>query len=115
MHFLVLAYSNFMLFDPTPHDDTSVASSTSSSTTTTQSVNLTSQGQCITDCQQCTTPPANTGMYFLCPGSNGFAHIVFVLSVYLYVVNFNLPYNVRTLRDRYFIYGMHTPLMILFK
>ena len=43
--------------------------------------------------------------------------IDFVLSVYLVcpsVLNFNLWYNFWTIRDRDFIFGMHTPLMIPF-
>ena len=53
-------------------------------------------------------------------GSNDRGHIVFVLSVCLLfvclsvclsVVNFNLRYNFWTVRDRDFIFGMHTPLM----
>ena len=41
--------------------------------------------------------------------------ILFVLFVCLFVclsiVNFNIRYNFWTIRDRYFIFGMHTPLM----
>ena len=47
--------------------------------------------------------------------SNERGHIVFVLSVCLSVclsfVNFNFHYNFWTIRDRYFIFGMHTLLM----
>ena len=50
---------------------------------------------------------------FYAPGSNDRGHIVFVLSVCLSVVNFNLRYNFWTVRDRDFIFGMHTPLMTL--
>ena len=38
-----------------------------------------------------------------------------VLSVCLSVVNFNLRYNFWTVRDRDFIFGMHTPLMMYFQ
>ena len=45
--------------------------------------------------------------------------LVFILSVCLFVclfvVNFNLHYNFWTERDRYFIFGMHTPLMTPFQ
>ena len=51
--------------------------------------------------------------YFYAPGSNDWGHIVFVLSVCLSVVNFNLRYNFWTVRDRDFIFGMHIPLMKL--
>ena len=37
------------------------------------------------------------------------------LSVCLSVVNFNLRYNFWTVRDRDFIFGMHTPLMMPFQ
>ena len=43
--------------------------------------------------------------------SNDRGHLVFVLSV----VNFNLRYNFWTIRDRDFIFGMHTPLMTPFQ
>ena len=33
----------------------------------------------------------------------------------LFVVNFNLRYNFWTVRDRDFIFGMHTPLMMPFQ
>ena len=56
---------------------------------------------------------------FYAPGSNDRGHIVFVLSVCLFVclsvVNFNIPYNFWTVRDRDFIFGMHTPLMMPFQ
>ena len=60
---------------------------------------------------------------FYAPGSKDRGHIVFVLSVCLFVclfvclsvVNFNLGYNFRTVRDRDFIFGMHTPLMMPFQ
>ena len=57
---------------------------------------------------------------FYAPGSNDRGHIVFVLSVCLSVclfvclsvclsvVNFNLRYNIWTVRGRNFIFGMHT-------
>ena len=56
---------------------------------------------------------------FYAPKSNDRGHIVFVLSVCLSfclfvclsVVNFNLYYNFWNVRDRHFIFGMHTPLM----
>ena len=53
------------------------------------------------------------------PGSNDRGHIVFALfvclSVCLSVVNFNLPYNFWTVRDRDFIFGMYTQLMMPFQ
>ena len=60
---------------------------------------------------------------FNAPGSNDRGHIVFVrsvcLSVCLFVclsvINFNLHYNFWTVRDRDFIFGMHTPLMMPFQ
>ena len=64
---------------------------------------------------------------FYAPGSNDRGHIVFVLAVCLFVclsvrlsvclsvVNFNLRYNFWTVRDRDFIFGMHTPLMTPFQ
>ena len=64
---------------------------------------------------------------FYAPRSNDMGHIVFVLSVCLFVclsvclfvrlsvVNFNLHYNFWTVRDRDFIFGMHTPLMMSFQ
>ena len=56
---------------------------------------------------------------FYAPGLNDRGHIVFVLSVCLSVclsvVNLNLRYNIRTVRDRDFIFDMHTPLMMLLK
>ena len=62
------------------------------------------------------TIPFTWNHSFYVPGSNDRGHIVFVLSVYLFVclfiVNFNLRYNFWTVRDRYFIFGMHTPLMM---
>ena len=58
----------------------------------------------------------NTNRFpFYAPGSNDRGHIVFVLSVCLFVVNFNLRYNFWTVRDRDFIFGMHTPLMTPFE
>ena len=54
----------------------------------------------------------------LCPGSNDRGQIVFVLSVCLFVclsvVDFNLRYMFWTVRDRDFIFGMHTPQMMPF-
>ena len=44
--------------------------------------------------------------YFYAPGLNDWGHVVFVLSV----VNFNLHYNFWTVKDRSFIFGMHTSL-----
>ena len=63
------------------------------------------------------------GAYCLCPLIEWLGHIVFVLSVCLSVclfvclsvVNFNLRYNIWTVRDRDFIFGMHTPLMMPFQ
>ena len=56
---------------------------------------------------------------FYAPGSNDRGHIVFVLSVCLFVclsvVNFNLRYNFWTVSDRDFIFGMRTPLMMPFQ
>ena len=64
---------------------------------------------------------------FYAPGSNDRGHIVFVrsvclsvclfvcLSVCLSVVNFNLHYNFWTVRDRDFIFGMHTLLKMPFQ
>ena len=57
----------------------------------------------------------NTKLQFLCPRIEWSGHIVFVLSVCLSVVNFNLRYNFWTVRDRDFIFGMHTPLMMPFQ
>ena len=48
-----------------------------------------------------------------CSGAYCF-HPVFCLSVCLSVVNFNLVYNFWIVRDRNFIFGMHTPLMMPF-
>ena len=50
-------------------------------------------------------PDRMIGAYCFCPVC------LFVLSV----VNFNLCYNFWTVRDRDFIYGMYTPLMISFQ
>ena len=50
-------------------------------------------------------------LYFYAPGSNDRGHIVLVLSV----ANFTIRYNVWTVRDRNFIFGMHTPLMTPFQ
>ena len=47
--------------------------------------------------------------------SNDLGHIVFVSSVCLSVVNFNIRYNFWTMRDRDFIFDMHTPLMMPFQ
>ena len=59
------------------------------------------------------------GAYCLCPRIEWLGHIVFVLSVCLSVclsvVNFNLRYNIWTVRDRDCIFGMHTPLMMPFQ
>ena len=70
---------------------------------------------------------------FLCPRIEWSGHIVYapvsndrgilfcpvclseLLSVCLSVVNFNLHYNIWTVRDRDFIFGMHTPLMMPFQ
>ena len=49
------------------------------------------------------------------PGSNDQGHIVFVLSVCLSVVNFNICYNFLNESDSDFIFGMHTPLMTPFQ
>ena len=49
------------------------------------------------------------------PGLNDLGHIVFVLPVCLSVANCNLHYNFRTVIDRDFIFGMHTPLIIAFQ
>ena len=38
-------------------------------------------------------------------------HIVFVLSVCLPVVNFNICYNFWTIREKDSVFGIHTPLM----
>ena len=61
--------------------------------------------------------PYSINSIFYAPGSNDRGHIVFVLSVCLSVclsvVNLNLRYNIRTVRDRDFIFDMHTPLMML--
>ena len=61
-------------------------------------------------------------MRFYAPGSNDQVHIGFFpvclfvcLSVCLSVVNFNLRYIFWTVRDRDFIYGMHTLLMMPFQ
>ena len=55
---------------------------------------------------------------FLCPGSNDLGHIVFVLSICLFiclsVVNFNIRYNFWAVGDRYFLYCMHTQQMMPF-
>ena len=52
---------------------------------------------------------------FYAPGSNGGILFLSCLSVCLSVVNFNLRYNFWTVRDRDFIFGMHTPLMTPFQ
>ena len=56
---------------------------------------------------------------FMPPDPMTGGHIVFVLSVCLFVclsvVNFNLRYNFSTVRDREFIFGMHTTLMMPFQ
>ena len=49
------------------------------------------------------------------PGPNDREHIVFVMSVCLSVVNFNLRYNFWIVKDKDFIFGMHTPLMMPFQ
>ena len=56
---------------------------------------------------------SQTHLDFYAPGSNDRGHIVFVLSVCLSVVNFNLRNIFLTVRDRDFIFGMHTQLMTL--
>ena len=62
-----------------------------------------------------------SGHIVYAPGSNDrgilFSSCLFVccLSVCLSVVNFNLRYNIWTVRDRDFIFGMHTPLMMPFE
>ena len=57
--------------------------------------------------------------FYYASGPNDREHIVFVLSVCLSlclsVVNFNLRYNFWTVKDRDFIFGMHTPLMMPFQ
>ena len=50
------------------------------------------------------------GAYCFCP-----VCLFVCLSVCLSVVNFNLRYNIWTVRDRDFIFGMHTPLMMPFQ
>ena len=50
--------------------------------------------------------------FFLCPGIESLAHVVFVLSAFLSVVNFNVRYNFWIVRDRDFIFGLHTQLMM---
>ena len=64
-------------------------------------------------------PDRMIGAYCLCSRIEWSGHIVFVLSVCLsvclFVVNFNLRYNIWTVRDRDFIFGMHTPLMMPFQ
>ena len=52
---------------------------------------------------------------FYAPGSNDRGHIVFVLSVCLSVVIFNIHCNFWTVRGRDFIFGMHTQLMMPFQ
>ena len=60
---------------------------------------------------------------FYAPGSNDRGHVVFVLSVWLFVclsvclsvVNFNLHDNFWIVRDRDFIFGIHTSLMTPFQ
>ena len=52
---------------------------------------------------------------FYAPGLNDRGHIVFVLSVCLSVVNFNIRYNFWTVRGRDFIFGMHILLMTPFQ
>ena len=63
---------------------------------------------------------ARTDLY--APGSNDRGHILFVLSclsvclfVCLSVVNINIRYNFGTVRDRDFIFGMHTQLTLPFQ
>ena len=51
---------------------------------------------------------------FLCPRIERSGAYCFCL-VCLSVVNFNLRYNFRTVRDKDFIFGMHTPLMMPFQ
>ena len=48
--------------------------------------------------------------WFLCPG--GIQNVLFLSC--LSVVNFNIRYNFWTIRDRDFIFGMHTSLVMLF-
>ena len=50
------------------------------------------------------------GAYCFCP-----VCLFVCLSVCLSVVNFNLRYNIWTVRDRDFMFGMHTPLMMPFQ
>ena len=56
-------------------------------------------------------------VYFFMPPDRMIGGILFLscLFVCLSVVNFNLRYNFCTLRDRNFIFGMHTPLMTPFQ
>ena len=60
-------------------------------------------------------------LHFYAPGLNDrgilflsclFVYLSVCLSDSLSVVNFNLCYNFWTIRDRDFIFGMHTPLMM---
>ena len=55
-------------------------------------------------------PDRMIGAYCFCP-----VCLFVCLSVCLSVVNFNLRYNIWTVRDRDFIFGMHTPLMMPFQ
>ena len=54
-------------------------------------------------------------IYICAPGSNDRGHFIFVLSVCLSVVNFNLRCNIWTVRDRDFMFGMNIPLMTAFQ
>ena len=78
------------------------------------------------------TQPLFYQFYFYAPGSNDWGILFMIpdrmigaycfcpvclfvcLFVCLSVVNFNLRYNIWTVRDRDFIFGMHTPLMMPF-
>ena len=59
-------------------------------------------------------PDRMIGAYCFCPVCL-FVRLSVCLSVWLSVVNFNLRYNIWTVRDRDFILGMHTPLMMPFQ
>ena len=49
---------------------------------------------------------------FYVPWWNDRGHIVFDLAVCLSVVNFSISYNFWTIKGRYFIFGMHTQLIM---